>query len=133
MDFFPLKKTGSDKTFFEAWDKFKAEVYNGFLRQESWKWILFRSLFLGRHNIIKGSLTNKSFQCTKSWDEKKGDLLKMDFRFIWNDLCSITLSPTFPSPLDQQVVPLRALLEHPFANLEWLQANLSSKDTVWST
>lgn len=62
--------------------------------------------------------------------ERKEDLLKMDLRVIQNDLCSITLSLPLPCPLDQQVVPLRALLEHPFANLEQLQANLSSKDTV---
>lgn len=54
----------------------------------------------------------------------------MDSRVTRNDLCSITLSPPLPSPLGQQVVPLRALLEHPFANLEQLQANLSSKDAV---
>lgn len=43
---------------------------------------------------------------------------------------AVLLSPPLPSPLDQQEVPLRTLLEHPFANLELFQATLSSKDTV---
>lgn len=39
----------------------------------------------------------------------------------------VTLSTPSPSPLDQQVVPLGALLEHPFTNLAAFQALLSPR------
>lgn len=78
---------------------------------------IFESLFVGKHNRIKKSFIYEFFQYSELWGENK-DLLKMDFRVLCNDLCSITLSLFLPSPLDQQVVPLRALLEHPFANLD---------------
>ena len=39
----------------------------------------------------------------------------------------VTLSTPSPCPLDQQVVPLGALLEHPFTNLAAFQTLLSPR------